>query len=80
MANAIVLRTEAGVDELEIMMHGTLEQCESYLFKHITPNNDGDVKNLTSLESNAGYLYSVELLRNNVWREYKYLLMPLGKD
>ena len=79
MANAIVLRTKAEVEELEIMMHGTLEQCESYLFKHITPNKD-DAKNLTRLESNEGCLYSVELLRNNVWREYKYLLMPLGKD
>ena len=70
---AIVLRTQAGVNELEVEKFGTDIECEAYLFKVLKP--DAFTKNLTELESNEGYLYSVEKFNAGQWTTYKYLIM-----
>lgn len=73
MATAIVLRTAAGIDELEVLKIGTSDECRAFLFDEIIPSSF--TRNVQRLESNDGYLYSAEKLKEGNWYEYKYLLL-----
>ena len=72
---AIVMRTQGGLDELEIVKYGTETECEAYLFRNLFPSDI--TKDLTRLECNDGSLYSVRKFVGGTseWVEMKYLIM-----
>lgn len=80
MTKAIVMRTQGGLDELEVVKHGTDIECEAFLFNVIFPSDT--VKDLNRLESNDGRLYSVKKFVPDIskWVEVKYMIQYFNED
>ena len=70
---AILLRTETGLDNLEIIAVGTIDEVKSKAFEILMPSFKS--RNLEKLDSDEGYLYKVELLKEGQWKEYKYFIL-----
>lgn len=77
---AIIMKTQAGLDELEFVKQGTEIECEAYLFTVLLPSDT--TKDLKRLECNDGSLFSVKKFigGSQEWVEIKYLIMYYSEN
>ena len=80
--DAIVLRTDAGLNELEVVKSGTEIECLGYLADTILPSEN--TKNVKRLECDNGRMFSVEKkmfgqVVGGEWKEYKYLYLSFSE-
>ena len=70
---AMLLRTPAGLDELEVLRVSDPNTVDAMAFKELMPSPVR--RNLRRLECNDGEMYQVELFEGGKWKEYKYLVL-----
>ena len=70
---AMLLRTPAGLDELEVLRVSDPNTVDAMAFKELKPSSY--TRNLRRLECNEGEMYQVERLEAGEWKEYKYLVL-----
>ena len=70
---AMLLRTPAGLDELEVLRVSDPNTVDALAFNELKPSSL--TRNLRRLECNEGEMYQVERLEDGQWKEYKYLVL-----
>lgn len=70
---AMLLRTPAGLDELEVLRVSDPNTVDAMAFNELKPSSL--TRNLRRLECNEGEMYQVERLEGGEWKEYKYLVL-----
>ena len=70
---AMLLRTPAGLDEMEVLRVSDPNTVDAMAFNELKPSSL--TRNLRRLECNEGEMYQVERLEGGQWKEYKYLVL-----
>mgnify|MGYP003300503177 CR=1 FL=1 len=77
MRIAVIIRVENG-KEPETVFAGSVEKCKAKLFNHIIPSETS--KNICQRESDFGYSFSVEELKENKWKKVEYYLQKVSQE